>query len=381
MDKNTTHYLDAAKHYRCRIFDLFEYNAFAIDFGNHRYLFRGAATPFNDAASIDVAKNKFVMNRMLADADIPVPHAVAMGKESYALGEVNLSKLNYPVVAKPTLDTSRGDGVLCNIQNEATLREYLERMLVEHEYMSVETFKDNLNHYRVTVLEGKVIGILKREAASITGDGKHTIKQLVDQKNAVRQKQAEKTTLNPIEYDHEMTIRLKELGLTLDDVPKADQAITLCYTINSSRGGNVISLGEKIHPVNAMICAKACQALNMDYCGVDLACTDIMQPITETEGYIIEMNYNPDITIHEVPLEGPTTHVARAVVKCLIKRHRLTHLKQRFHIKRILLSPFVRFGLLVVVVILIKHWSHPIWALINDLASFILVHIFHQPVH
>ncbi len=356
LDKNTQAFLDAANHYRCRVTNYFELHGFALDLGNRRYFFRGAATPFNNSSCIDVTNNKFVMNRILNAGGVPVPEAIAMSRDEYKKGEYSLDGLKYPLVAKPTMDTGVGRGVLCNIPDLATLREYLDRSFDHYRLMSVESFKANLQHYRVTIFMGKVIGVLLRDPASVTGDGKHTIKELIEKVNAIRCDKMQKTTMQPISIDQEMDMRLKELELSLDSVPKDGEKVTLCYTNNSSRGGNIVSLGKQIHPDNVKLARQVCRLLGVKYCGIDLACTDIMQPVSKTEGYIIEVNYNPDISIHTSPLEGPPTLIARNMIRHLILKHPFSYLRKLLRLELIIKRPIVRFAFLVAIFFIIRHY-------------------------
>ena len=56
-----------------------------------------------------------------------------------------------------------------------------------------------------------------------------------------------------------------------------------------------------------------------------MLCEDISKPIGPTRGFIIEANYNSDVTIHEKPTEGPGNCVTRTVLLELIKRHRFVY--------------------------------------------------------
>lgn len=356
MDKNLQLYHQTAKRYRCVTESYNDLHTLIIIFGRHRYLFRSALAPFNNSANIDAAKNKYVMNKLLEANGIPVPESITITREDYASGNYSLDNIIYPVVAKPTKDTSLGDGVLCNINDEATLRDYFDRQFQHYPIISVESFKSGFRNYRVTVFQGKVIGVIERQPANVTGDGQHTIRELILITNQLRNQLSNTTTLKAIVTDQEMQFRLNELQLTLDSVPKAGENITLCYTCNSSRGGSIHSLGTTICKANAELAVRTASILGLEFTGLDIICEDIQKPITKNKGYIIECNHNPDITIHEHPQSGQSVRVSRILIKHLIRRHVWRYLYDYLHFQRIGRNPLVRIGLIVVIAAIIKYF-------------------------
>ncbi|MDF1654789.1 MAG: UDP-N-acetylmuramyl peptide synthase [Coxiellaceae bacterium] len=356
MNNNSEFFLKAAFQLKCRVLDYYILEAFAIRLGKKRFYFRGAATPFNSGSSIDVSRNKFIMNKMLEAAGLPVPKATAITREEYEAGEYSFEGLQYPLVAKPTIDTGLGLDVLCNIKDEKTLLEYLTKCFKVHKIMSIEEFHGDLTCYRLLVFYGKVIGVVERKSARVIGDGKQTIQQLIDQANVKRSKQKAGVTMQLITVDQEVEICLKEQNITVDTIPKADEEVMLCYTANSSRGGSINSLGTKICKHNADMAAAAANILGLNYVGMDIVCEDITKPIGKTRGVIIETNHNPDITIHENPLEGKPTHVCRKVIFKLICQHPFSYIAELLYLRKVFKNPFFRIGVLVGLFFLIKHF-------------------------
>ncbi len=356
MNTNSELYLKAALYYRLRVLNYFELEGFATYFGNQRYFFRGGATPFNNGSAIDISRNKYCMNKVLEAAGIPVPKATGLTREEFESGQFSLEGLQFPVVAKPTADTGLGTDVLCNIKDEKTLMDYLAKCFKKYKIMSIEEFHGGLTCYRVLVLYGKVIGVVERRSANVTGDGKSTIQQLVDKANEKRSTQKSQTTMQLINIDQEVKICLDEQGITLDTVPKKGENVMLCYTANSSRGGSIKAIGKKVHKDTAAMLSVATKLLGLNYAGIDIVCEDINQPFKPGRGVIVETNHNPDITIHEHPLEGKPTHVARTMMRKLIRRHWCRYLYQLLYLDKLLSNLFVRVGILVALFFLIKHF-------------------------
>ncbi|MDF1760175.1 MAG: UDP-N-acetylmuramyl peptide synthase [Coxiellaceae bacterium] len=356
MNNNTLIYLKTALKLKCRVLDFTYLDTIAIRFGKHRYFFRGGSTPFNSGSAIDLSKNKFCMNKMLENAGVPVPKAIGITREEFEEGNFSFKDLQYPLVAKPTVDTSLGKGVLCNIKDKKTLLSYLEESFKEHKVMSVEEFHANLTCYRILVFYGKVIGVVERKSANVTGDGKQTIQQLIDQANIKRQEKKADVTMQLIEVDQEVRICLNEQNITLETIPEKDQEVMLCYTANSSRGGSIRSLGTMICKPNAELAAYAAKTLGLNYTGFDVVCEDITKPMAKSGGVFIEANHNPDITIHENPLEGRATPVSRKLIAKLIRRHFIGYISELLRLRAIFSNIFVRVGILVGLFFLIKHY-------------------------
>ncbi|PJE07346.1 UDP-N-acetylmuramyl peptide synthase [Legionella sp.] len=296
-----------------------------IYLGKRNYYFLATITPFNDGASSFLSKNKYLLNKTLAQANFPVPHAIAMSKEEYSAYPLEelIAGLNFPLVVKP-LNLGRGRGVLSNIKNLSTLSNYLNQSFNEHPVLQIEEYHGGLKEYRVLIFRSKVIGVVERFAAKIVGNGQNSIAELIDLANEERARMNENEKFlayNPMIVDEEYKNCLSDQGLDLDTVVPEGKTIQLCYTVNTGRGGDIFSHGKKIHPQNAKLLCQIAKKVGLNYVGLDVLCEDINQSFTSTKWLILEANFNPDITLHEVPPHGESVNVTRKVLKYLIFRH------------------------------------------------------------
>lgn len=274
--------------------------------------------------------NKFFTNRLLERHEIPVPHAVALTKEEFEqnLTELRISFLKFPLVIKPLCNSSKGKDVLCNIQTIDDLKIYLKNYFKTYDHLIIEEFHGHLNSYRVLVFHRKVIGVLLRIPASVMGDGTYSLEELVRQTNRARAKSYD--FLGPIVIDDECRIRLNELGIGLDYIPPVGKQITLCYACNSSRGGTYLSLSTSICKENRKLMRKIASVVNIGLVGIDVECVDINQPITKTNGVIIELNRCPSIRVHEFPITGEPHLVTRTIMRSFMFQHPFAYLYARF---------------------------------------------------
>lgn len=355
MDKNDFLYYQSALALKLPAKLIAEIDGFRIKMGKHRLYFRGGITPFNNISSSCIAINKYCMNKLLESSGLPIPRAIAFHRKKFNEESLEslIKNLSFPLVVKPMKNTALGKDVLCNIDNMDQLNDYMKKCFQDHDFLSVEEFHPQLNAYRVLVYFNKVIGVVQRYPACVVGDGIHSIKELIEIHNVEREKFNAKVSLGPIKVDEEYQIRLNELQMTLDTIPKDKERVVLCYTCNSTRGGTMESLGAKICVENARLMCQAAKVLNLNIVGFDVLCEDINIPIVKSRGVIIEANCNPDITIHENPMYGTPNQVSKKILRRLIFRYPLTYLLGFYRYKQVRVC--IKFSTLLLFILMAKY--------------------------
>ncbi len=329
MEVNTRLFIEGAKALKLPVVFHPEINALEIVLGKHHYYFSRSKTHLNTGAHVFAAKNKAIAHRLLKLHHLPVPNSVAFSRQIWLENKWQplIHELSFPLVIKPVQNTTRGFRVLCNIRNIDDLSMYLKKFFEDFSEVQVEEFYQHGNEYRVTLYKDKVLGVVQRFGASVIGDGLHTIEELIQIKNKERLLLKDKLTISPLIYDIEYENCLKEQGLCLSDIPAIDRFVKLCYTVNTGRGGDVISRGRSIHPDNVKMLSQALDALGLEYAGIDVICSDINQPFQTGGWMIIELNYNPDTTIHEAPPVGERSPLIKKILRKLIYRHPWAYFK------------------------------------------------------
>ncbi len=300
-------------------------DGFELILNQYHYAFCGAEPPINLATSVNICQHKFVANRFLENAGIPVPKAYLLKKNEFKDNSYlqKLSHLKFPLVVKP-LNEGKGKGVLCNINTLEELRNALSNAFSTYNLMIVEEFHANLSSYRVLVFNQKILGVILRHPAHVIGDGSHTIEELTHLTNKKRRHINE--FLGPILLDTEAYICLREQGLSDDYIPKVGEKVLLAYTSNATRGGTYETVGKNICKENRKLMLKVAKVLNLKLVGIDVECQDINTPITHETGVIIEANEAPSVRIHEIPMYGSPTLVTRKIMRYFIYRHPLSYL-------------------------------------------------------
>jgi D-alanine-D-alanine ligase-like ATP-grasp enzyme len=325
IDRNTICYYKSAQALFLPVTPVDEINGFELRLGKHSYLFCENETPFNNTSSARIAVNKYASNKLLEMAGLPVPKAVSIHVDEFKQNKTEeiIAPLKFPLVIKP-VDGSLGIGVLCNIQTLKQLLLFLTDCFSLYDHVLIEEFHGKLKSYRVLVFNKRVIGVVQRHPATVTGDGQHNIQELIDLANGEREKI--NPFLGPIKTDDECQIKLKELGIGVDYVPSIGEQVVLCYTSNATRGGSYEALGKQICKENRQIMRRVARVLDLGLTGIDIECADINSPLTQSNGVILEVNHRPSIRVHEFPLIGTPHFVTKQIMRSFIFRHPLSYL-------------------------------------------------------
>jgi D-alanine-D-alanine ligase-like ATP-grasp enzyme len=265
-------------------------------------------TPLTNSPSSTIAKRKHLTNLVLTEAGLPVPKQVPLNSLVDAIKFFDTYKR---IVIKPAqqlggigitlLPNSEQDVINAfNIAAEKNLSKGSTKVLGE-EFLEGE-------NYRLLVVGNNVIGAVRRKAAHIVGDGKHTIQELID----ITNKERKENILKPIKIDNEVELRLKELNMTLDSIPKIQQKIQLRYSCNLTTGGTTQECMKEVDQYYKDLAVETIEAVGMEFGGVDIITPDISKKV---KCGINEINYNPGLRLHYKVTEGEVVKVAVPIME------------------------------------------------------------------
>jgi len=284
--------------------------------GVHQQRIRATMTSRTSAIGVDVASDKGLTNRLLDSAGLPVPRSEVVRSEDTAAAAGR--RVGFPCVVKP-LDGNHGRGVHLDLRSDEAVRAAFRNAVGESRagHVVVETYVYG-NDYRCLVIGGKLVAVAERVPASVTADGEHTVRQLVDIANAdPRRGIGHEKVLTRIKLDAAAEELVRGQGFELDQVPKKDTWIKLALTGNMSTGGTSIDRTIEAHPDNTEIAETAARIVGLDVAGIDFIAPDIATPVRETGGGIVEVNAAPGFRMHTHPTEGEPQYVAKPVIDLL----------------------------------------------------------------
>lgn len=328
MDRNLQLYYRSALNLKLPVTYLQDIHHLTIQLGKSNYFLTKSVSQLNNAASIRVAKNKYATNLLLRDAGFSVPKATLISLEEFRNHKLTslIKYLKFPLVLKPMIDREDRRDVICNIKDLDTLNSHLEEQLKIYPYIQIEEYQEGLKEYHVLLLKNRVIGVAERFPASIIGDGFHSIETLIKQAppNSATIGQMDKLIK---QYE----ACLNDQGYTPQAIPKQGEQIKLSYVVNRAIGGRALSLGNKIIRENANYLVKIAKLVGLDLLSFDILCEDINTPFSKSKPFILQVNFDPDISLHEQPDEGRQLSVSKSILKTIIFSQPLSYLNFRFN--------------------------------------------------
>lgn len=246
--------------------------------------------------------DKFLLKQLLRKNNIPVPCGGSFSRFEPLLKKFN--ELEKPVIIKPRLG-SRGRHTTTHIYTEDDLRTAFERakqlcywvILEEHLIGSVD---------RATIIDGKLAGVLAGFPPRITGDGAHTVAELIELKNKNKPQ-----GISDVVVSEEHINFLSRQGLTLQSVLPIDKTIDLLLNIGVSYGGSSAEVTGSTHPEVKKILEDAAKAIGDPLIGFDFIIPDRSKLPHEQKWGIIECNGLPFINLHYFPIEGTPNPVGK----------------------------------------------------------------------
>ncbi len=269
------------------------------------------------AIAVDKVSDKHLTKKMLAAACIPVPEGEVIDTIENLKDVVD--SLKFPIVIKP-LDGNQGKGITTNICDEQTALNAFKRAKEISKKIVVEKFITGCD-FRVLVIDNKFVAAAKRTPASIKGDGKHSIKELVEIINKDPKRSSGHTNiLTSITIDVDTNECLSSKKISIDDIPKNGEEIILKTTANLSTGGTAEDITDFVHPANRQLFERVARIIGLNICGIDIMAPDLTTSVVENGGAIIEVNAAPGFRMHLQPNKGKKRNVAEPVVDMLFPK-------------------------------------------------------------
>ena len=285
-----------------------------LGYGKNQRRIQATVASTTSSIAVEIACDKEETKNLLEAASIPVPRGRVVYDEEDL--ESAIKRIGYPVVLKP-VGGNHGRGATINVQTWDQAVEALAHAKRVSRGVIVEKFITGYDH-RLLVIDYKFVAGAKRTPAMVTGNGKHTVQQLIDivNSNPLRGYGHEKV-LTAIKVD-EMTLgMLEEKGYSLQTVLQAGEELHLKRTANLSTGGTSTDVTEVVHPFNVFMAERIARIIGLDICGIDIMTPDIRVPLHENGGAVLEVNAGPGFRMHIAPAEGLPRNVAEPVIDML----------------------------------------------------------------
>ena len=290
------------------------FNLIKFCYKNKSFFTKNTSFPVNSQTSCMIANNKFLTKKVLRNNNILMPKSWLVRTPAEAIKLV-LKKQPYPCVLKPARG-AHGHNVYVNINSFDELNELLPFVFGENKQKNVliEEYIEGKD-YRFLVVGNKVSAVMERIPAHVIGDGKSSIKKLIDKFNhsplvGIKYEKP----LCRIEINGEVGRNLKKQKKNFNYIPLKKEKVFLRQNANISTGGIGRDVTNNISQPIKDLAVQATKAIGMVISGVDI----IYNKKTD-KAYILELNDTPGIDIHHFPVFGQPRSVADDIVDYLIK--------------------------------------------------------------
>jgi D-aspartate ligase len=272
----------------------------------------------DDPVTLKVALDKALVHRLMAAAGLAIPDHVEFDVRDPAPALEFLARAGGPCVVKPAAGTGGGHGTTAGLLRQAELMrarlhaaQGSERLLVERQAMGTV--------YRLLLLDGELLDIVRSLPGHLTGDGRSTIEELIFAENERRVAAKGAAGLSLLGVNLDMMIALEHARLTLSSIVPAGHTIALgAVTNNNAIDDNETFHGE-VSPQLIAAARSAQKAVGLRLAGVDVITTDPARALTETGGVINEVNGTPGLHHHYLVADQErATRVAIPVLERLL---------------------------------------------------------------
>ncbi|MEM7620904.1 MAG: N-acetylglutaminylglutamine synthetase [Pseudomonadota bacterium] len=263
-------------------------NYFKLSIGGTSIVCRESLSERTSSIAMSRCSDKTTTTRLLKEAGLKVPeqHIASIPSENQTF----LTKYKRIVVKPATGEQGAGITVGVTTNNELNdaicyARKVGDKVLLEEMVVGEDL--------RIIVINYEVVAGALRRPPIITGDGQHSIIDLVRKQSRRRQKATGGESKIPI--DDELKRTVTNAGYMLEDMLPKGQDLKVRKAANLHLGGTIHDVTHDLHPELIEAATQAAYALDIPVTGLDFIVSSASQP----DYVIIEANERPGLANHE----------------------------------------------------------------------------------
>lgn len=247
-----------------------------------------------------VIGNKALTYELLAAKGLRTPKRYEYDLSTLEQAADFMQEIDGPVVVKPADGTAGGYGVTTGIRTRAELRaaswhasefHARNRSLLVEEQLSGSS-------YRLLYLNGEFIDAVRRDSPIVIGDGKSTVRQLVQAENRRRRCTRPISALSPLIIDQESLNSLAVQQMSAGSVPGVGESVRVKLAVNQNASAQNHVVREEVNEETIDICSRIVQQVGVKFAGIDLTSHDISASIEDGDTVFNEINTSPGIHHH-----------------------------------------------------------------------------------
>ncbi len=288
-------------------------NLIAVTHNQREYIIHeGTISDANSLIAYWISNDKWMTKTFLKRRGIRYAKGLLVTKSDKP---AEIRNLKYPLVVKPA-DTDHGIAVSTSIQTEEELQSAIQEAFIYSKKVIVEEHFEG-KEYRFLVIDDVVRAIAYRVPANVTGDGRRTILELIDEKNRERGTDYTRPLLK-IKVDNEVERHLKTINLSVKTVLPDGHQLFLRKNSNLSTGGDSIDVTDEMPDFYKQIAVESAKAAGLKIAGIDIIVSNLEAPPSHSTYIVVELNAPAMLSMHDFPYIGKNRNVAKYVLNAIL---------------------------------------------------------------
>ena len=174
----------------------------------------------------------------------------------------------------------------------------------------VEQYLSGAN-YRVLATDKELVSVIRRYPPFVDGNGKDSIRKLIDDENSIRETMGLFPTIHPIPKSAATTAYLASSDRNLDTVPAQGERVYTFNRVALAPGGVVETIDQASIPeANRELFLRIIKAFDARLFGIDVIFEEgIEKDFREQRCIFLEVNSRPYTRMHSFPRYGKTENL------------------------------------------------------------------------
>lgn len=250
---------------------------------------RESLSELTSAIAMSICDDKSVTRRMVEAAGVAVPEQIeADGNEEKLAAFI---ARHGQIVVKPARG-EQGRGIAVGIETVEDAKTAITAAREQSDRVLLESCFEG-HDLRLIVIDYRLVAAALRKPPSITGDGRSSVRQLIE--HLSRRRAAATGGESRVPLDAETERCVKNGGHAMDDIPAKGERIAVRKTANLHTGGTIHDVTGEVHPVLVDAAVAAARAIEIPVTGIDL----MVKSPRQSDYVFIEANERPGLANHE----------------------------------------------------------------------------------
>jgi GNAT-family acetyltransferase (TIGR03103 family) len=261
-----------------------------LSVGGRTVLTRESLSEFTSAVAMSRCDDKRVTRRIMERAGVRVARG-ALACEGDLDAATALLEECGEVVVKPARG-EQGRGITVGVRDAEGLARAVDLALQFCPDVLVEELVSG-EDLRVVVIDHEVVAAAVRRPAEVVGDGRSTVRQLIEKTSRRRERATGGESSIP--QDDTTDEIVAEAGHAMDDVLPSGERLRVRRTANLHTGGTIEDVTDRLHPDIAESAVRASRAIGIPVTGLDF----LVPAVDGPDHVFIEANERPGLANHE----------------------------------------------------------------------------------